>query len=282
MPFSRISRSLSGGTTAYVGPGATRAAVLQHTGEEPVLFVGYRKHVPGLDICPVERRQQQFTDTDQQPPTGSPFCPCSPVTFSECFELWRAVRWLSVSLSFSLSLFLLSLFFLSFFKSVFLFLPILSLFSLNFFLPLVFRSDGSRASSPTSERVFFRWRGKAHEGLLTRDTAIGIGPYRGSTPSRDRRAGFLLDVRLNRCFDCHSTHFVRTRWYALQLAYASHSTHQNTYLHVTATTLLILGCSMFLSAVPYSVAVSPALDCLLYVLVSCIHREYLLPRGVYP
>lgn len=27
MPFSRISRSLSGGTTAYVGPGATRATV---------------------------------------------------------------------------------------------------------------------------------------------------------------------------------------------------------------------------------------------------------------
>lgn len=27
MPFSRISRSLSGGTTAYVGPGATRAIV---------------------------------------------------------------------------------------------------------------------------------------------------------------------------------------------------------------------------------------------------------------
>lgn len=44
MPFSRISRSLSGGTTAYVGPGATRATVLrQHGGEEPVLFVGYRK-----------------------------------------------------------------------------------------------------------------------------------------------------------------------------------------------------------------------------------------------
>jgi len=32
-------------------------------------------------------------------------------------------------------------------------------------------------------------------------------------------------------------------------------------------------CSMFLSAVPHSVAVSPALDCLLYVLVSCFHRE---------
>jgi len=41
IPFSRISRSLSGGTTAYVGPGATRATVLrQHKREEPVLFVG--------------------------------------------------------------------------------------------------------------------------------------------------------------------------------------------------------------------------------------------------
>jgi len=54
IPFSRISRSLSGGTTAYVGPGATRATVLrQHGGEEPVLFVGYWKARPRpIDTLP--------------------------------------------------------------------------------------------------------------------------------------------------------------------------------------------------------------------------------------
>jgi len=66
MLFSRISRSLSGGTTAYVGSGryASDRTTTTHGREEPVLFVGYRKHVTGLDTCPVERRQQQLTDTD--------------------------------------------------------------------------------------------------------------------------------------------------------------------------------------------------------------------------
>lgn len=64
--------------------------------------------------------------------------------------------------------------------------------------------------------------------------------------------------------------------------YAYRCIHPSTHVwkHVPPTMqqlLLVLGCSMFLSAVPYSVAVSPALDCLLYV--SCFHREHSLSRG---
>lgn len=70
--------------------------------------------------------------------------------------------------------------------------------------------------------------------------------------------------------------------YNVCIHYTLYATNNNTNIYyIYDCNAFDSGCSMFLSAVSYSVAVSPALGCLLYVLVSCIHWEFALPRGVY-
>lgn len=75
----------------------------------------------------------------------------------------------------------------------------------------------------------------------------------------------------------HPTQYTYTHTYTHLPAHTRVHIYENTYLHMQQL-LLVLGCSMFLSAVSYSVAVSPALDCLLYV--SCFYREHSLSRGI--
>lgn len=207
------------------------------------------------------------------------------------------MRWLSLSLS----LFLSVLFFYLFVTLFFLLLP--PPFS-QFSVPLVFCSNcRSRASSPASAFLFFSDNVRAERDAW-RATFARCRHWKdiGNTLPRGRRLAIASRswlpsrcVRLNRCFDTLGSDPVVVR---IQPAYTRHilrnhiththththtytpihtHTYENTYLHMQQL-LLVLGCSMFLSAVPYSVAVSPALDCLLYV--SCFHREHSLSRGV--
>ena len=187
-----------------------------------------------------------MTDTDQPSPIGSPLCPCSPVTFSECFELWRG-RWdgchfLSLSLSLSLSNFF------SFFRT-FLYFPSLSFsFCLPISVPLVLGSNVSRASSSASERflcfflffLFFR-KGTRRSTLLQcrrqkLDCAAAV------TTSRDRRAGFPLDVRLNGCsqLPLSVVHFIRqyTRVTFACIHISISTSHTQTYTHVEHVLIL--------------------------------------------